>query len=204
MNKFLWMLCCAALLLVACAEKTKVQSVWKDETKTGKINKVFVLAVVPDPAIRRSVEYGIVDLLNKDTLRAIPTLDSFPNIDDIDKSLAHKMMQEYGIDSVLLVRLVDRNVEKTYVSGTSYYDGFYGNRYAGGWHNYYGRGYNVFTTPGYVIEKYISTVETVIFDIATDKILWSTVTKTRENVVSKAIESYLKTIDTSLADSELF
>ena len=197
-------MCCAALLLVACAEKTEVQSAWKDETKVGKINKVFVLAVVPDPAIRRSVEYGIVDLLNKETLRAIPTLDSFPNIDDIDKDLAHKMMQEYGIDSVLMIRLVDRNVEKTYVSGTSYYDGFYGNRYRGGWHNYYGRGYNVFRTPGYVIEKYISTVETVLFDIATDKILWSTVTTTRENIVAKAIESYLKTIDSPLADSGLF
>ncbi len=114
------------------------------------------------------------------------------------------MMQEYGIDSVLLIRLIDRNVEKTYVSGTSYYDGFYGNRYAGGWHNYYGRGYNVFRTPGYVIEKYISTVETVIFDIATDKVRWSTVTTTKENIVSKAIESYLKTIDTSLTDSKLF
>ncbi len=204
MNKFLWILCCAALLLVACAEKTEVQSVWKDEAKVGKLNKVFVLAVVKDPAIRRSVEYGIVNLLNKETLRAIPTLDSFPNIDDIDKALAHKMMQEYGIDSVLLIRLVDRNVEKTYVSGTSHYDGFYGNRYAGGWHNYYGRGYNVFRTPGYVIEKYISTVETVLFDITTDKVLWSTVTTTRENVVSKAIASYLKTIDTSLAESGLF
>jgi hypothetical protein len=192
-------------MLVACAaDKTKVQSVWKDETKTGKVNKVFVLAVVKDPAYRRSIEYGIVNTLNEYKLRAIPTLDSFPNIDEIDKTLAHKMMKEYGIDSVLLVRLVDQRVDKTYVSGTSYYDGFYGNRYAGGWHNYYGRGYRAFTTPGYTIENLISRVETAIFDIATDKILWSTVTETKENVVPVAINSYLKTIDKSLEESGLF
>lgn len=204
MNKFLWLLGCAALMLVACADKTEVQSVWKDETGAGKVNKVFVLAVFKDPVVRRTVEYGVVGLLNGESLRAIPTLDSFPNIDDIDKVLVHKMMKEYGIDGVLVARLVDRNLEKTYVSGTSYYDGFYGNRYVGGWHNYYGGGYNVFRTPGYVIENYISTVETAVFDIATDKILWSTVTTTKENDVSEAIKSYLKTIDTSLHDSGLF
>lgn len=204
MKKYLGMFACVALLLVACAEKTEVQSVWKDETRTGKINKVFVLAVVEDPTIRRSVEYGIVNLLNREKLRAIPTLDSFPDIADIDKTLAHKMMKEFAIDSVLLIRLVDRKVEKTYVGGTSYYDGFYRNRYAGGWHNYYGHGYNVFRTPGYIIENYISTAETVIFDIDSDKVLWSTVTETRENVVPEAISSYLKTIDTSLVESGLF
>lgn len=204
MNKFLWLLCCAALVLVACAEKTEVMSVWKDETNTVKLNKVFVLAVVKNPEVRRSVEYGIVDLLNGETLRAIPTLDSFPNIDAIDKTLVDKMMKEYGIDGVLVARLVDRTVEKTYVSGTSYYDGFYGNRYAGGWHNYYGGAHRMFRTPGYTIEKYISTVETAIFDMATDKILWSTVTQTKGNVIPEAVKSYLETINTSLAESGRF
>jgi hypothetical protein len=205
MYKFLWLLCGAALMLVACAKNdTEVVSVWKDETKTGKINKVFVLAVVQEPTYRRSVEYGIADSLNEDHLRAIPTLDSFPNIDDIDKTVAAKMIKEFGIDSILLVRLVDRKVETTYVSGTSHYDGFYGNRYAGGWHNYYGGGYNRFRTPGYTTETYISTVETEIFDIATDYILWTTLTETKGNVVPEAIKDYLQTIDKSFVESELF
>ena len=204
MNKFLWLLCCTALVLVACAKNDDVVSVWKDETQTGKLNKVFVLAVVKDPSYRRSIEYGIADILNEDSLRAIPTLDSFPNIDAIDKTLVSKMIKEFGIDSVLLVRLVDRRVETVYVGGTSYYDGFYGNRYAGGWHNYYGGAYNSFMSPGYVIEKHISTVETAIFDIDTDKILWTTLTETKGNVVPEAIKSYLKTIDKALKESELF
>lgn len=204
MNKFLWLLCCVPLLLVACVENTEVMSVWKDETNTAKLNKVFVLAVVSRPEVRRSVEYGIVDLLNGETLRAIPTLDSFPNIDEIDKALVDKMMQEYGVDGVLLARLVDQTVEKTYVSGTSYYDGFYRNRYAGGWHNYYGGAHRMFRTPGYTIEKHLSTVETAIFDMGTDKVLWSTVTQTRGNVIPEAVKSYLETIDTSLKESGLF
>ncbi len=205
MNKFLWLLCAATLMLVACAKNdTEVVSVWKDQTKTGKINKVFVLAVVQEPSYRRLVEYGIADSLNATHLRAIPTLDTFPNIDDIDKTVAAKMIKEFGIDSILLIRLVDRKVETTYVSGTSYYDGLYGNRYAGGWYNYYGGGYNRFMTPGYTIENYISTVETAIFDIATDKVLWTTLTTTKGNVVPEAIKDYLLTINKSLAESGLF
>jgi len=84
---------CTALALVACVT-TDVESVWKDETRTEKLDKVFVLAVVKNPAYRDSIEYGI--------------------------------------DGVLLPRLVDRKVETVYVGGPSYYDGFYGNRYRGG------------------------------------------------------------------------
>jgi len=73
-----------------------------------------------------------------------------------------------------------------------------------GRHNYYCAGYNAFTAPGYVTENYISIVETVIYDIATDKVLWSAITETRENVPYKAIASYLETISKSLQESGLF
>ena len=203
MNRLLWLLCCLVLALSACAT-TDVESVWKDATRTEKLNKVFVLAVLKEPAYRDSVEYGIVNILNGDELRAIPTLDSFPNIDQIDKDKAAKMSQEYGIDGVLIARLVDRKAETVYHGGPSYYDGFYGNRYRGGWYNYYGAGYSAFNAPGYCTENYISTVETVIYDIATDKVLWSAITETRENTPSKAIASYLETIGKALQENGLF
>lgn len=203
MIRISWLFCGVALLLAGCAT-TQVESVWKDDAQTGRLNKVFVLAVLKEPGNRDSVEYGIANILNGERLRAIPTLDSFPNIAEIDKSLAYDMSKEYGIDGVLLVRLVDRRVEKVYVGGPGYYDGFYGSRYRGGWYDYYRGGYNAFMAPGYVTENYISTVETAIYSIATEKILWSTITETREGSASKSIESYLKTINTSLAESGLF
>jgi hypothetical protein len=190
-------------VLVACAT-TEVKSVWKDESKTGKLDKVFVLAIVNQPTSRRAVENGIVNLLNKTHLRAIPTIDTFPDIDKIDKAVASKMIKEYGIDGVLVVRLVNLSAEEVYVSGTSYYDSLYGNRYAGGWYDYYGGGRGILLAPGYNIENYTSTVETAIYSIPTDRILWATVTDTKENAVPKAIDSYLKAIDKSLAASGLF
>jgi hypothetical protein len=203
MTRHLWALCIISLGVAACAS-TKVESVWKDKSQTGKLNKVFVLAVLKEPANRDAVEYGIVNILNVDTLRAIPTLDYFPNLDEIDKAKAKKMIKEFGIDGALVIRLVDRKAEKVYVPGTSYYDALYGNRYAGGWYNYYAYGYNAFRTPGYTTEDYISTVETAIYDIANDRILWTSVTETRENTVPGAINSYLKAIDKPLKESGLF
>jgi hypothetical protein len=203
MPKLIWIICLMALGVVACGT-TKVESVWKDKAQTGKLDKVFVLAVLKEPANRDAVEYGIANILNGDTLRAIPTLDFFPNLDQIDKAKAREMIKEYGVDGALVIRLVDRRVEKVFVPGTSYYDALYGNRYAGGWYNYYAYGYDAFWHPGYTTENYISTVETAIYDIATDKIIWSTVTETRENSVQGAINSYLKAIDKSLMASGLF
>jgi hypothetical protein len=49
MNRLLWLLCCMTLMLVACAT-TDVESVWKDKTRTEKLDKVFVLAVLKEPA----------------------------------------------------------------------------------------------------------------------------------------------------------
>ena len=136
MPKLIWIICLMALGVVACGT-TKVESVWKDKAQTGKLDKVFVLAVLKEPANRDAVEYGIANILNGDTLRAIPTLDFFPNLDQIDKAKAREMIKEYGVDGALVIRLVDRRVEKVFVPGTSYYDALYGNRYAGGWYNYY-------------------------------------------------------------------
>ena len=203
MNRMLSTLCVTVLLLAGCATTT-VESVWKDSGKNVKLGKVFVLAVLKDPANRDSVEYGIANILNADTLRAIPTLDAFPNIDKIDKTKVARMIKEYGVDGVMIIRLVDRKVEKVYNTGTSYYDSLYGNRYMGGWYNYYWSGYDAFMDPGYVTENYVSTVETAVYDFATDKILWSTVTETRENTVDGAIRSYLKAIVKPLSDSGLF
>jgi len=198
MKQLLWLICFAALLLPACAT-TVVKSEWKDTSSKGKIGKVFVLAIVNQPTSRRAVENGIVNLLNKDRLRAIPTYETFPDVEKIDKALVAQMVQEYGIDGVLVVRLVNLEVEQTYVGGT-----YAGNLYPGGWYDYYGAGRAVMLSPGYTIENYTSTVETVVYTLATDKILWGTVTDTKENVVPKAIDSYLKTIDKSLAASGLF
>jgi hypothetical protein len=203
MKPLLCLFCGIVLLLSACAT-TDVESVWKDDTQTGPLNKVFVLAVLKEPANRDSVEYGIANILNGDRLLAIPTLDAFPNIDKIDKTLAAKMIREYGIDGVLLVRLVDQRMEKVFSGGPAYYDSFYGNRYRGGWYNYYLGGYNAFINPEYVTENYISYVETAIYDIDTDKVLWTTLTETREGSVPQSIDSYLKTISKSLMDSGLF
>jgi len=203
MPRFLWILCLTTLGVAACAT-TKVESVWKDQAQTGTLDKVFVLAVLKEPANRDAVEYGIANILNGDTLRAIPTLDFFPNLDEIDKAKVKEMVKEYGIDGALVIRLVDRRVEKVHVPGTSYYDARYGNRYAGGWYNYYAYGHNAFWNPGYTTENYISTVETAIYDIDSDKIIWTAVTETRENTVPAAINSYLKAIDKSLTASGLF
>ena len=72
MSRLWWLLCCTTLALVACAT-TDVESVWKDETRTEKLDKVFVLAVLKNPTYRDSVEYGIVNIVNSETLRAVET-----------------------------------------------------------------------------------------------------------------------------------
>ncbi len=195
--------CCGIMMLSACAT-TEVVKTWKDDSQTQKFSKIFVLAVVKEPAYRRLVEHKLVAILQQAGADALVTYDLFPDADLIDKAAAARAIQDNDVDGVMVVRLVDTKKETVYTPGTTYIRGGYGGRYGGGWHGYYGGGYRRMRTPGYSTAYNISTVESTIFHAGTNERVWSTITKTTETSVASAIDSYIKAIDKPLKSSGLF
>lgn len=197
------LLCCSVMILAGCAT-TNVIDTWKDDSQVQKFKKIYVLGVIKEPAYRRMVEYRLLNILKKAGVDAHATVDIFPNVDQIDKTAAATFIKENGVDGVMVVRLVDKRQETVYTPGETYIYGGYGDRYMGGWHGYYGGGYQVMSTPGYTTEYLISMVESTIFSTDENKRVWSTMTETSETSVDEAIDSYIKAMDKQLKSSGLF
>jgi hypothetical protein len=76
-----------------------------------------------------------------------------------------------GFDCATVTRLVEKEKETSYVPGTT--TGYYG-----GFRGYYGYGYGGYSSPGYYVEDKVYTIETNVYDLKKDKLVWSGVTKT--------------------------
>ena len=202
MQKTLFMICCSLLMLTGCST-TEVIDTWENDSQT-KFTRIFVLAVVKEPAYRSLVENRLVDSLRENGVQAHAAYERFPNVDLIDESVIATAVKDSGVDGVMVVRLVDTKKETVYMPGTTYVDGGYGGRYSRGWYGYYGGGYRVMTTPGYTTEYSISTVESTIFDAVTNERAWSALTRTSETDVASAINSYTETMRKTLKSSGPF
>jgi hypothetical protein len=193
----------AVLLLTSCAS-TEVINTWKDDTQSQQFTNVLVVVVNKVPAYRTLIENELVDTIKKSGADAKSAAAILPNIDLTDEATASSAIQDAGADGVMVVRLVDTTKEQVYTPGTTYVQGAYGGRYNRGWHGYYDSGYRVINTPGYYSEYNVSTVETAIFDTATNKRVWSTITSTTEAREIDAIKSFLKAIRKPIQESGLF
>jgi len=192
------------LLLLTGCQTTSVLSTWSGGAQGEKFKDVLVIAVLKEMAYRNIIEQRLVETLKAQGVDAEAASYLYPDAGPMDKATIDGMIRQSGADSVMVIRLVDTRKETVYTPGTTYIDGGYGGRYAGGYYGYYGGGYNVISTPGYTTQYHISTVETTLFNAATNTRVWSTVTETTETSVDKAINSYTKVIGKTIKESGLF
>jgi hypothetical protein len=76
-----------------------------------------------------------------------------------------------GFTHVLVMRLADMEKETSYVPGTT--TGYYG-----GYGRYYGYGAGLYSTPGYYTTDKNYFIETTIYSVNPNKLLWTGTTKT--------------------------
>lgn len=202
MKTRLLLLCCT-LLLSAC-QTTETLNTWSDDSQAHAFSKVLVMAVLKEPVYRNLLEQKLVDALKAEGINAAAASNLYPNDDVLDEAMIDAAISQAGADSVMVIRLVDTRKETVYTPGTVYVPGGYGGRYGLGYYGYYGGGYSAMSTPGYTTEYNISTVETTLFDAASNKRVWSTITETTETSVKNGINSYIKVIGKSVTASGLF
>lgn len=195
------LLVCSVVLLNACAT-TEVLNVWKQDGESPqKLQKLLVVGVLQEPAYRKIFEQKLVKELQRDGVQAVPTFEQLGVKEKPSEEEARALINEHGADGVLLVRLVDSETKQVYTPGMTV---MVSNSYNAGWYGYYGGAYSVYNTPGRTYNYTEVTVETVIFDLASDKPVWSAVTRTTEEKKFEAIESYIKGIHGPLSASGLF
>lgn len=172
----------SALAILTSCSSTSVVNSWKDpsETVAGQnFQKVMVVALMKNEATRRNIENEIA-AINPGLIK--PSYDQFNALtENLSKDEKMKILHDEKYDGVITMRLVSKEKETNYVPGrTTYYAGYpgylgYYGGYFGGWYGMYGAQYY---TPSYYSESTYYLVETNIFSLTKNKLIWSGTTKT--------------------------
>lgn len=171
MKKLLFVLGVSAF--IGCGPSTEIVKSWKEPGATVAATgteKVLVLGLVKDEASRRIVEDNLVKRMAAKGVASYTVLT-----EDMVKAAKEDVLEKYlkdgGYTHVLLVRLADIEKETSYVPGTT--TGYYG-----GYGRYYGYGASMYSSPGYYQQDKNYFVETAVYSIAPNKLLWTGTTKT--------------------------
>ena len=179
------------IIHTSCVSTTIISS-WKEQNKQieiGKLHKVLVVALFKDETNRRKAEDQMVIYLKGKGIVSYNYLDD--NISAKNEEAIRDKIKTDGFDGAITMRLIDVDKEKTYTPGNitsypSYYQTF---------GCYYYRNWNYYRTPGYYSTTKTYTIETNVFSIKEDKIIWTGITQTTNpEGVNKLTEEVTKVV----------
>jgi hypothetical protein len=171
MKKFLFILSLTGLM--ACGPSTEIVKSWHEPGSVVSASgnqKILALGLVKDESSRRIVEDNIVKRLNGKGVASY-TIITAEMVKGANESALEQQLAQGGFTHILMVRLADIEKETSYVPGTT--TGYYG-----GYGRYYGYGAGMYSTPGYYQEDKNYFVETAVYSISPNKLLWTGTTKT--------------------------
>ncbi|HSD07048.1 hypothetical protein [Flavobacterium sp.] len=189
MKKILIALIC--VFFASCGSNTTIVSSWRDPNATlskEQFKKVMVVALVKNESTRRATENRIASI-NPNVL-----ISSYNYLNQQNLNLSQeeklKILQNENFDGVITMRFIRADKETDYVPGTAnYYGGMaypgmgygyvggYGMGYGAGFGGWYGAYAPAYYTPGYYQENTYYYIETNIFDLKNNKLVWSATTK---------------------------
>lgn len=179
----------AVLFLTACATPTRITAVWTDNPKTfPEVGSVVVFATVNDLEARMKAEMALSQQLTVEGLEAVPGMKMFSP--DFLKQSDHSnavsaVLKEKGVDAVMMVSVKRVDQEENFVPGPYYGNPYYYRFYGpyGGWND------------GYVSTSTEILLETNIYDVNTDKLLYKSQSRTVDpSSVDDTIDSYVPVI----------
>ncbi len=187
-------------LMIACSPATKLEKSWLDPSVTPAtlkpFKKVLVVAKLKDESSRRIAEDKIVK-----QIKAPIGIQSYSYLtaDATEEQLSAKLKSD-GFDGVIMMQLKEVEKSTSYTPGTTYAGGWYGG-YRGGYFGGYG---GVYGTPGYYSEDKTYLVETSVFSLTDNKLIWAgTTSSLNPTKIDKTIDEVILTIKTELQSKGL-
>jgi len=179
---------CVSALMASCSPSTKLENSWRDPAVTinhTTFNKIMVAALLKNESTRRSVEEQLVERLKGKGIPSYTMLMVKDMTPENEERLKQKF-DEKGIDGAIVMRLVDVNKKVAYVPGSTNVSAAYAmpagavpyganpyGAYGGGFYGYYGMSYSSYSSPGYYEESKTYYVETSLFSLKDNKLIWA-------------------------------
>ncbi|HEX6171366.1 MAG TPA: hypothetical protein VFZ33_16880 [Chitinophagaceae bacterium] len=160
-------------ILVSCGPSTKIEKSWMEpgaSVSPAGSNKTLVVAMVKDETSRRVIEDQLSKRIGSGAVSSY-TIVSSEMLKGASEDALKQKVTEGSFTHILLMRLADIEKETSYVPGTT--TSFYG-----GYGRYYGYGAGMYSTPGYYTTDKNYFVETTVYTVNPDKLVWTGTTKT--------------------------
>jgi hypothetical protein len=191
-NKIKILLYSVAIMVLAGCTSTKIVSSWREPDKTvvlDQLDKVLVVAMLRNETNRHNAEDQMVGYLKGKGVAAYSYLDHAR--DAANEDILRRKLQQGGFDGAITMTLIDVDKEENYTPGNitsypTYYRNFRG---------YYTRRWTSYSTPGYYSTTKTYTVETNVYSLKEDRIIWTGLTEsTNPGGVKKMTEEITKVV----------
>jgi hypothetical protein len=148
-------------------------STWKNPV-AGPISraneKVAAFVITADESMRLGPEETLATELRNRGVNCIAGYTVLPGELAKDQDKAKEFLGKAGITGAVVMRVLGREEqEKTYMPGAVWYSG---PNYPGFW-NYWGYSWTVVYSPGYLEKDTIVSIETLVYSITQDQLLWA-------------------------------
>lgn len=176
------------ILLVACSS-TKLISSWKSpDVSNQKFNKMLVIGLMgnKDRSLRENVENIIVQQLQTKGIYAGSAFAEYgpKTFEGLDEPTVLKKLRNKGYDGAVTIALLDKSKEKRYNPGmVGVYPGTY--RFWGYYRTIYTRIYE----PGYYTVSNKFMLEASVYDLNSDKLIYSAQTKSVDPASPQSLAS---------------
>lgn len=175
----------AVALTAAVHASAKFKSTWMAPDAgpfqfTGK--KVAAVVITDDLALQMSAEEALARELTARKVNGVASYRMIPKEELRDRDKAKAWFERTKVEGVVVMRVVSSEKETVYtptVWSTAYYSSFWG---------YYGTSWTAVRSYK-VSQDRIITIETLIFDLAKDKLIWAGVSETTN---PKDVQSVVK------------
>jgi hypothetical protein len=168
----------AALAGSLASASTRFVSSWK-APDAGPVSfqgrKVAALVIHPDEATRLEAEGELSRALTGRGVQGIPAYNLIAPNETRDKDRAKVMFDTAGIEGVVVMRAMGSKKEVSYAPvywSTPNYGTF--------WGGYYGYGWGAVYETGYLRSETVVRVETLVYDLKSDKLLWAGVSESAD------------------------
>lgn len=164
----------ASLGMASCASGTRFNSTWK-APEAQPLNfqgqKVAAVVISPEEATRLGAEGELARELTRRGVNGIPAFNLIPPNETRDPDRARTLFDQAGIVGVVVLRAVGSQKELTSSGGVGYWGA---PSYASFWGpGYWGYGWGAVYDPGYIRTDTIVRVETLVYDLKADKLVWA-------------------------------
>lgn len=166
------------LAFCACGSSTTMETTWRSPHPEATLNNVVAVYISNDGATRRSFEDHMAARLNAKGIHAVPGYSVLTEMDQQDRAAARSKLIAQGFDGVIAVRLIGAHtqiqVEPTFI-------GYWGGAWA--------------YDNAYLTTQTIVRVETSVFSLRDDRLVYSAVSRTLDpSSTEAAIASVTKKV----------